>query len=317
MLSSLTRNGTGYIHRFVRVFLTILTLFLIGLWSGGSVEARGFDRKHFKSPEEAAASFFAALKNKDAKELSAIFGREGEDLIHSGDPVADEETRQTAVKLFEEGYRIVNDGSRRAILEIGKENWPFPIPVTAVKGEWQFNTKDGIEEILARRIGRNEIGAIRACQAYADAQYEYAAQTQSDGVPEYAQKLFSDPGKKDGLYWEGGDSPIGIFMAKAWQQGYRKGSPEKPAPYRGYYFKIMKAQGKHAPGGAYDYMVKGRMIGGFALVAYPAKYGASGIMTFIVNHAGVVYQKDLGSKTGSIAAKMSLFDPDGSWQKVQ
>jgi hypothetical protein len=192
------------------------------------------------------------------------------------------------------------------------------------KGEtWVFDTMAGKEELLNRRIGRNELNTIQTCLAYVDAQREYAMKDRdSDKVREYAQKFWSTPGKKDGLHWETkeGDrkSPFGSVAAEAVQAGYKPKKPgDKPSPYHGYYFKILKAQGKNAPGGAYDYVIRGKMIGGFALVAYPAEYGASGVMTFIVNHDGVVYQKDLGKETGKIAGAMTKYDPDQTWKKVE
>jgi hypothetical protein len=192
------------------------------------------------------------------------------------------------------------------------------------KGEtWVFDTKAGNEELLNRRIGRNELNTIQTCLAMVDAQREYAMKDRdSDKLLEYAQKFWSTPGKKDGLYWEAKEgeaqSPLGALAARAVGEGYASRKPgDKPMPYHGYFYRILKAQGKNAPGGAYDYVVKGKMIGGFALVAFPAEYGASGIMTFIVNHDGVVYQKDLGKETGKIAKAMTKFDPDKTWKKAE
>ena len=206
---------------------------------------------------------------------------------------------------------------------VGKEDWPFPIPIVKDTSQWHFDSREGREEILARRIGRNELSAIQVCLGYVDAQREYAMKDwNGDGFLEYARKFKSDAGKKDGLYWETSEgdkeSPLGLFFAAAGEQGYDIKQPNrKPSPYYGYYYRILTAQGEKAPGGAYDYMVKGKMIGGFALVAYPAQYGVSGIMTFVVNHNGIVYQKNLGEDTKKIAHAMKLFNPDGTWQQVR
>jgi hypothetical protein len=207
-------------------------------------------------------------------------------------------------------------------MNLGNEDWPFAVPIVKKEGLWYFDTKQGKEEILARRIGLNELSAIKACLAYVDAQREYALKDRDgDGLLEYAQKFRSDQGKKNGLYWEvkagEGQSPLGPFFAAAQQKGYTGKAGGKPIPYHGYYYRILNGQGKSAPGGAYDYMAKGNMIGGFALVAYPAKYASSGVMTFIVNHDGVVYQKDLGKNTEKAAQAMKLFNPDSTWKKVE
>jgi hypothetical protein len=297
-------------------------LVLTGFFGNGSAATKTTKQKVFKSPEEAVKILFEAIKNKDSGELLAILGPDGKYLVYSGDDVADNLRGELAVKMFEEKYQIVKAGDRKAILELGSNSWPLPIPIVEEKGNWRFDSKQGKEEILNRRIGRNEIGAIQTCLAYADAQREYASQDRSgDGLLQYAQRFISEPGKKDGLYWETKEgeqeSPVGIFMANARQQGYKKSASGKAAPYHGYLYRILKAQGKNAPGGPFDYVVKGRMIGGFALVAYPAKYGSSGIMTFMVNHESVVYQKNLGPRTESAARAIKLFDPDKTWQKAK
>ena len=209
-------------------------------------------------------------------------------------------TTSSSVSIAEKN-RLEAESAEKVVLYLGNEDWPFPIPIVKKNALWHFDAKEGRDEILARRIGKNELSAIQVCLAYVDAQREYAIEDRDgDGLAEYAQKFWSDPGKKNGLYWKTSDgekpSPLGPLAAEANKQGYTR-KEGKPVPYHGYYYRILKAQGKNAPGGAYDYMVKGKMIGGFALVAYPAKYASSGIMTFIVNHDGVVYQKDLGTKT--------------------
>jgi len=281
------------------------------------------DQKTFGSPDEAVKAMLEALKAEDVKVLSAIFGPGSEDLISSGDPVADKAEHERFINLYEQKNKLEEASSNRVVLYIGNEDWPFPIPVVKKDGVWLFDTNEGREELIARRIGRNELSVIQVCLAYVDAQKEYAIKDRDgDGVLAYAQKFSSEPGKKDGLYWKAkeGDeqSPLGPLVTAAQEIGYTgKKSHGKPVPYHGYYYQILKAQGKDAAGGAYDYIVKGKMIGGFALVAYPAQYGSSGIMTFIVNHAGEVYQKDLGENTEKTALKMKVFNPDSTWKKVE
>jgi hypothetical protein len=295
---------------------------LIIAMTAGQALAAEQKQKTFASPQEAVKALLDALKAGDTKALSAIFGPKGKDLVFSGDPVADKSGRERFVALYEQKQKLEEMGADKVILCVGKDDWPFPIPVVKDKGVWKFDTMEGRTELLARRIGRNELSVIQVCLAYVDAQREYALRDRdSDGVLAYAQKFRSSPGKKDGLYWQVKEgekpSPLGPFAASAQKEGYTAGKKgAKPAPYHGYYYRILKAQGKDAPGGAYDYVVKGKMIGGFALVAYPAQYGGSGIMTFMVNHDGVVYQKDLGKNTEKTAQAMKRFNPDSSWKKV-
>lgn len=287
----------------------------------GSYQKADAQQKTFKSPEEAVKSMMDALKAHDTKELLTIFGPAGKDLISSGDEVADRTTRERFVKDFEETNKLLRETDRKVTLIVGKEEWPFPIPIVKVGENWRFDTKAGKEELLNRQIGRNELDTIQVCLAIVDAQREYALRNRGSGLYEYAQKFVSTEGKKDGLYWKAKEgeeqSPLGPLAARAVMEGYSgKKSAGKPVPYHGYFYKILKAQGKNAPGGAYDYVVNGKMIGGFALVAYPAEYGASGVMTFIVNHDGVVYEKDLGKDTEKIASAMKKFDPDKTWKKA-
>jgi len=287
----------------------------------GSYQKADAQQKTFKSPEEAVKSMMDALKAHDTKELLTIFGPAGKDLISSGDEVADRTTRERFVKDFEETNKLLRETDRKVTLIVGKEEWPFPIPIVKVGENWRFDTKAGKEELLNRQIGRNELDTIQVCLAIVDAQREYALRNRGSGLYEYAQRFVSTKGKKDGLYWKAKEgeeqSPLGPLAARAVMEGYSgKKSAGKPVPYHGYFYKILKAQGKNAPGGAYDYVVNGKMIGGFALVAYPAEYGASGVMTFIVNHDGVVYEKDLGKDTEKIASAMKKFDPDKTWKKA-
>jgi len=280
-------------------------------------------QKSFKSPEEAVRALVGAVKGNDTKELLTILGPAGKELILSGDEVADRAGRDRFVKAYEETNKLVRENDMKVILHVGNEEWPFPLPVVKKGENWFVDTKAGKEEILNRRIGRNELNAIQVCLAYVDAQREYIMEDRDENkLLEYAQKFMSDKGQKNGLYWEAKEgeeqSPLGPSIAKAAVEGYAGKSPfGKRNPYHGYYYKILKAQGKNTPGGEYDYLVDGKMIGGFALVAYPAEYGNLGIMTFIVNQDGVVYQKNLGKDTVKIATAMKKFDPDKSWKKVE
>jgi len=278
-------------------------------------------QKIFSSADEAVTALIEAAKADNIKELMAIFGPAGKEVLSSGDPVRDRAGRQEFLKAFEERNSLIKEGDNKVILQIGNEQWPFPIPVIENNGKWFFDTKAGKEEIINRRIGKNELDTIQVCLAYVDAQREYAQKDiDKDGLHEYAQKIVSDKGKENGLYWEskkGEDaSPLGSFAAGAARQGYKK-TGTKPIPYHGYYFKILKAQGSDAPGGAANYVLNGKMIGGFAMVAWPAQYGTSGIMTFIVNHEGVVYQKNLGRDTAKIAGGMTAYNPDATWKKAE
>ena len=280
-------------------------------------------QKTFKSSEEAAKSLMDAVKSNDTKQLLAIFGPAGKDLVSSGDEVADKAGREQFVKDYEEKSNLEKETDNKVALVVGNREWPFPIPIVKKGETWVFGTMAGKEELLNRRIGRNELDTIQTCLAYVDAQREYAMKDRdSDKVREYAQRFGSTKGRKDGLYWEAKEgeeqSPLGSLAAQAVREGYKGRKPgDKPSPYHGYFYRILKAQGKNAPGGAYDYVVNGKMIGGFALVAYPAEYGASGIMTFVVNHDGVVYQKDLGKETGKVASAMTKYDPDKTWEQVE
>jgi Protein of unknown function (DUF2950) len=278
-------------------------------------------QKHFASPAEGVAALAEAVKSGDAATLRAILGPGGGKLINSGDAVADEQSRRQFAASYETASKIRLEGDARAVVLVGKDEWPLPIPLVKSADGWRFDARQGRDEILKRRIGRNELAAMEVCRAIVDAEREYGAKDQDrDGLLEYAPKLVSTPGKRDGLYWEAGNneppSPLGPLLGAAAKDGYTGSSAVTPlAPYHGYYYRILARQGKDASGGAYDYMVRGKMIGGFAVIAYPARYGASGIMSFIVNHDGVVYEKDLGKNTAAIAAQMTAFNPDASWNR--
>ena len=279
-------------------------------------------QQHFTTPQAATAALVAAVRDDDRARILAVLGPGSDKLISSGDPVADRQGRARFVAAFDKNSRIELDGDAKATLVIGENDWPLPFPIVKRADGWRFDVRAGADEILNRRIGRNELAAIQVCLAYVDAQREYAmTQGNRDGMHEYAKKLVSTSGKKDGLYWptkEGQPlSPLGPLAAKAKEEGYGKSKNASHEPYHGYFYKILTGQGRDAPNGAYDYVADGKMIGGFALVAYPARWGTSGVMTLVVNHEGVVYQKNLGKATSSIASKMTRFNPDSSWTKTQ
>jgi Protein of unknown function (DUF2950) len=279
-------------------------------------------QKTFASAEEAVKALITAAKDNNDKEVLSIFGPSGKELIFSGDTVADKRRREEFIKTYDEKNKLVQEGDN-FVLVIGKDDWPFPIPLVKRGTSWVFDTEKGKQEILNRRIGENELFTIQTLLAVVDAQREYAMKDRDkNGLLEYAQKFASDPGKKNGLYWDTKtgepESPLGPIMAQAKSQGYQgKAASSTPGPYHGYYYRILTAQGKDAPGGAYSYLVKGKMIGGFAVVAYPAEYDNSGVMTFIVNYDGKVFQKNLGKNTASIAKSMKEYNPDSTWSEVK
>jgi len=273
-------------------------------------------QKTFFSAEQAASALVAATQNNDEKAMLAILGREGKQIVSSGDDAEDSQNRGNFVKRYEEMHRLVKEPDGTTILYIGAHNWPTPIPLVHKGAAWYFDTEAGKKEILYRRVGRNELSAIRVCQELATAEKEYSAKHS-----EYALKIFSDEGQQNGLYWKAADtepqSPIGPLVAAAVTEGYAKGQEAAPTPYRGYYFHALARQGKDAPGGMKSYLVNGKMTDGFAFVAYPAEYRSSGVMTFVVSADGTVYEKDLGTKTAVLAKAMKEYNPDSSWQKAE
>ena len=272
----------------------------------------------YASPEEAAKALADAMRTDERKLIWRVLGPGASKFVRSGDPVQDEEAREAFVAAYDKSVKFERTGDTRATLLVGPGEFPFPYPLVAKNGRWQFDARQGNEQVLDRRIGRNELAAIKVCLAYVDAQREYATRDRDgNGLLEYAQKLTSTPGARDGLYWEtaAGEppSPLGPLTANARGQGYvRNGTGN---PYHGYNYKILTGQGKDAAGGAYDYIVNGRMIGGFALVAYPARWGGSGVMTFICNHDGVVYERNLGKDTVATASAMTVYNPGAGWEK--
>lgn len=304
-----------------RIALTIQLLIWVLIFSSACNKSAKPSFRAFASPDDAGNALLEAGKSGDQNALLAIFGPDSKDIISSGDAVQD----KAVVNSFIAAYGVMHRWRKMAddvqILLVGADNFAFPIPLKKNEGgQWFFDENAGRDEIMARRIGRNELAVIDACGALADAQAEYFSEAR-DGAStqQYAQKLMSDPGRQNGLYWESPDgqpkSPLGPLVAFATAEGYGA-KPDSHAPFHGYFFHLLSQQGSHAPGGAKDYRVDGKMVGGFAFVAYPAEYRNSGVMTFIINQDGVVLQKDLGKTTAEIAAAMSQFDPDTSWSPV-
>lgn len=284
-----------------------------------ATRAKPAAQQTFPTPEEAAGALANALRSDDPKQIHSVLGPGSGKVISSGDPVQDAAGRKRFLAAYEASVRIEPSGEGMVTLLIGSEEFPFPFPLMKTAAGWKFDSKVGAEEILNRRIGRNERSAIQVCLAYVDAQREYAIKDRDKaGLLEYAQRFISSPGEHDGLYWETKQgepaSPLGPLSTRAKDQGYNNLGTE---PYHGYYYKILTEQGADNPGGAYSYIVRGKMIGGFALVAYPARWGASGVMTLICNHQGVVYEKNLGKDTGAIAERMTRYNPDASWKKTE
>ncbi len=274
-------------------------------------------QKTFDTPQQAADAIIKAAADYNVAELLAILGPDGKDLVESADPVEDKNNAQAFAKeaAAKNSVQISKSNPNRAIIVVGEEEWPAPIPIVKKNAKWYFSTKEGKQEILFRRIGENELNAITVCRGYVSAQMEYASVVHDDsGINQYAQKIFSTPGKQDGLYWKNADGtpsgPIGDAVAKALEEGYTSGK----GGFHGYYFKILKGQGPSAPNGAINYVIENVMIGGFALVAVPAEYRVTGVKTFVVNYDGIVYQKDLGPDSLNIAKAMELYNPDKTWQ---
>jgi len=315
-----TRNVTDCAPAWYRCLTIPLVLGLLSMGALGVAMGAAARQKSFPTPEEGVQALLEAAQSHDQTTLLAILGPEAKPLVSTGDPVADRESSERFVKSYEEAHTLVPSGDTKVVLQIGKDEWPFPIPLIKDSAGWRFDTPAGKEELLNRRIGRNELDVIQVCLAYVDAQREYYMRNPLNApLLQYASKFMSTKGQRDGLYWETSadepPSPLGPLVARARREGY-KHAAGKPVPYHGYYYKMLTSQGPDAPGGAYDYVVRGKMIGGFALVAYPAQYGSSGIMTFIVNHDGVVYEKDFGPKTAATVQSMTKFNPDKTWKQL-
>lgn len=306
-----------------RPFLAVVLLASAALFVGGCT---GMRQTRFDSPRDATDTLVAALRADDTKRLHRVLGPDADDLIYSGDAVADRKGIEDFLELYDARHRLAQGDNEAYTLIVGDNDWPMPIPIIkdAKSGKWYFDTDTGMDEIINRRVGRNELDAMQVCLAIVDAQREYAAgDLDGNGVHDYADRFVSDPGKKNGLYWEttGNEklSPMGSLAMLAESEGYELTGSRRnwqPRPFHGYYFRILTRQGRFAPGGERDYRAGGKLTGGFAVVAYPAEYGASGIMTFIVSHHGILYQQDLGEKTEKIAKAMTVFDPDPNWVEV-
>jgi len=284
--------------------------------------SRTVSQKDYASPEEATQALVTAAKAKDAHGLLEVLGADAQPVIDSGDPVRDQHARERFLQAYEARHSFDNGTEGQTTLQVGSDKWPFPFPLKQHGARWSFDSSAGAEEIINRRVGENELDAIQACLAFVDAEREYYSRNpQSEPLLQYAQRIASTEGHKDGLYWPStGDeppSPLGVQFAQARSEGYFEKGVVPGSGYRGYIYRVLTTQGAHAAGGAYDYVVNGKMIGGFALIAYPAQYGNSGIMTFMVNQDGTIYQKDLGLRTADLARKIESFAPDQTWTKVE
>jgi len=294
----------------------ILALALVA----GCAKKPGQPDGSFATPEEAATAFVEKMKANDLGGLQALLGPGSEELLNSGDAVQDAGDRAEFLAAYAARHSFTDEGADRKILVVGEDDWPMPIPLVKSDGRWRFDGEAGVDELIYRRVGANELGAIDVCRGFVEAQIEYASEGR-DGDPAgiYALKLVSDEGLQNGLYWPTAEgeppSPAGPFVASAAAEGYRRVEGER-MPYHGYYYRILYAQGPNANGGARDYFKDGLYTEGFALVAWPADYGSSGVMTFIVNQDGVVFQKDLGEDTATAVESIQSFDPDSSWVAV-
>lgn len=324
----MARNWLDGGRRTKGTILTILLVIAFAIWSPSS-HAQDSEQLSFATPEEAAEALAQACEDDDVARLLAILGPPGRMLIASGDEVADQQSRALVAKAFYDHHRLVPEGDDKQILHLGVEDWPVPVPIVKRGGLWQFDTMEGREELLRRRIDGNELSAISICRLYVELQNLYSQMfwDRSNFAGLYAQKFMSDPGKHNGLYWEmkdiGERSPADTLVQLAMQEGY-SGPGSRPRPFHGYYFRILTAQGKDAPGGAKSYLdqsdtgrlTERKMTGGFAMVAYPAKYQASGVRSFIVNQDGIVYEKDMGEATEKLAREMMVYNPDSTWAQV-
>jgi hypothetical protein len=301
--------------------LSVLATFAALAWFPVSASAQQSGQKTFSSAADASKALIAALQSNDQPELLSILGSDAKDILSSGDQVQDKNDRDEFVEKYGQMHRLVNEPNGTTTLYIGAENWPTPIPLVHKSDASYFDTAAGKREILYRRVGRNELAVIQICHELVDAEKEYYQQSH-DGDPgkEYARKFLSDPSKHDGLYWQAnsgeGESPIGPLVASAAIEGYRPNGSQDPQPFQGYYFRVLAGQGANEPGGARSYIVNGKMTRGFAFLAYPAEYRSSGVMTFLVDEDGVVYEKDLGSRTAEIAKTLARYDRDATWRKA-
>ena len=319
MLHRISVIGQFECRKFALFAMSALLILPLACLSAPSF-AREPGQRNFASPEAASSAFFAAMKSQDVQAQLSILGPAGKDVLSSGDPEEDSDARVSFVVKYQEMHRFVTEENGTVSLVIGAENWPFPIPLVKSNGTWHFDAATGKDEIVFRRIGKNELSAMDACRELVEAQEQYFARPPRDVSKQFAQKLVSDEGGHNGLYWHGAsdesDSPINPLIAYA-RQNVPTENVGEHVPYNGYMFRILTRQGQHAPGGARSYIVDGKMTEGFAFVAYPVEYRSSGVMTFIVDKSGTIHQKDLGPSTTKIAAAMTAYDPDSSWKKAE
>jgi hypothetical protein len=322
MVGSINIKKRKYVFFNALVFIALIlfsSVVSLPLFAEQTVQAQTV----FQSPEEAMKALVGAIQADDTQKVMTILGPDSKDIVYSGDEVADKNNHAKFIKAYQEKVKFVMDKDRASVI-IGNGSYPMAIPLVKKDAGWVFDTQAGREEILKRRIGRNELKSIKVCQEYVQAQREYSSVDRDlNGVMEYAQRFCSTPGKHDGLYWEVPEaeapSPLDPLIAAAAGEGYASGKvcAISPEPYHGYIYKILTAQGPDAPGKAYSYVINGNMVAGFALVAWPAEYGVSGVMTFIVNQNGIIYEKDLGARTDEIAKAMTEYNPDSTWSRAQ
>jgi hypothetical protein len=305
--------------RFVRVGMLILVALTLGC-SSAPIFAQDAGQRAFTSADDASRALFDAMQAQDEQAPLSILGPAAKEVLSSGDPDEDSSARVGFVVKYQEMHRFVTEANGTVTLIVGAENWPFPIPLVNNHGSWYFDTPAGKDEILFRRIGRNELSAVDACRELVEAQKQYFAHPPADLPKQFAQKLVSNEGQHNGLYWHGAsdefDSPINPLIAYA-RQSLPQDQVGEHVPFNGYMFRILTSQGRHAPGGAKGYIVDGKMSAGFAFVAYPVDYRSSGVMTFIVDESGTIYEKDLGPNTTNLAQSMTIFDPDSTWHKTE
>jgi Protein of unknown function (DUF2950) len=297
-----------------------LSILLLALLVTQAACDRAIRQQDFESAEAAAQALIAAVQSGETRATLEVLGKDAEPVLNSGDSVQDKNSRERFLQAYAQAHELETAADGAITLEVGADEWPFPFPIVERDGRYRFDSGAGIEEIINRRVGANELSAIQSCLAFVDAQREYYVRNvEQDSLLHFAQKLVSAEGRKDGLYWpnsgEEPPSPLGEEFARARAEGYLPEAAAKTTPYHGYVFRLLTSQGTNAAGGAYDYMVNDKMLGGFAMIASPAEYGTSGVMTFIVNHDGVVFSKDLGSMTATSAQLIKSFNPDSSWKR--
>lgn len=319
MLQRISKFVQGESKRFARFTTAVVAALLLG-GSFAPAFAQEQGQQTFASAEDASRALFTAMQAQDNQAPLSILGPGAKEVLSSGDPDEDADSREDFLVKYKEMHRFVKEANGNVTLVIGAENWPFPITLVNNHGSWFFDTAAGKDEILFRRIGRNEVAAMEACRQLVEAQRQYFARSSGELSQQFAQKLVSDKGRHNGLYWYGAynefDSPIDPLIAYANQEG-AKDQPGNPLPFDGYFFRILTGQGPHALGGAKNYIIDGKMTGGVAFVAYPGEYRFSGVMTFIVDESGTIYEKDLGPNTTKLAQAMTAYDPDPSWHEAE